>query len=84
MRCIRYLPFALLVATTLTSGPAFANICEAGRMRCATTMPDGGYCQCSSHGVTEDGTVVGKPESRQPLNATAGGCGADPRAPGCR
>jgi hypothetical protein len=53
-------------------------------LRCATTMPVDGYCECTAHGATEGGTVVGRREARQPPNSTAAGCGAQPNAPGCR
>lgn len=83
MRFARYLSCALL-ATSFGSGAAFAaNICQAEKLACATTMPIGGYCQCVSHGVTQDGTVMAKPAPGQPVNSTAGGCGTQPNAPGC-
>ena len=49
---------------------------------CSTTMPIGGYCECTAHGATHGGTVVNTPAKR-PINSTAGGCGAHPEAPGC-
>ena len=84
MRRIGHLTFALLTAATLAAGPARANICQTDRLKCATNMPVDGYCECTSHGTTEDGTVVRNSQSRQPLNATSGGCGTQPNAPGCR
>jgi hypothetical protein len=84
MRRIRYLAGALLAIAALAGGPAHANVCVGEHLMCATTMPVGGYCQCTSHGNTEGGTVASKPPSHQPLNSTAGGCGAQPNAPGCR
>jgi hypothetical protein len=87
MRIIGYLTFSLVAATALTGGPAFANICQAGRLTCATTKRVGGYCECAARGTTEGGTVVTQQESRrsrQPLNSTTGGCGAQANAPGCR
>jgi hypothetical protein len=84
MRRIFYVSYALLAAATLTGGPALANICEAGPLRCSTTMPADGYCQCTSRGMIEDGTAVSRSDVRQSLNAIAGGCGAEPNAPGCR
>ena len=85
MRYIGYLAAALLAATWLAGGAAHANVCVAGKLICATTMPVDGYCQCTSHGRTEDGTVASRPPPRQsPMNSTAGGCGAQPNAPGCR
>jgi hypothetical protein len=84
MRTIRTVTYALLAAAALAGGPALANVCQAGRLICATTMPVGGYCQCTAHGNTEDGTVFARPPSKAPVNATAGGCGSQPNAPGCR
>jgi hypothetical protein len=84
MRATGHLTAALLTAATLVSGPVFANTCQTERLTCPTTMPIGGYCECTARGNTEGGTVVSKPESRRPTNATPGGCGAHPEAPGCR
>lgn len=84
MRSIGCLAFVLFVAAALPVSPASANTCRAGKLTCATTMPIDGYCECRSHGATEGGTVVAKPESKRPVNSTAGGCGSDPKAPGCR
>jgi hypothetical protein len=84
MRYNGYLVFVLVAAPTLTGGPALANVCQTGKLTCATTMPVGGYCECTAHGTTEGGTVVSKPESRGSSNSTAGGCGAQPDAPDCR
>ncbi|WP_158747054.1 hypothetical protein [Acidisphaera sp. L21] len=83
MRRIIHLTFAIVMATGVAGTPAFANSCQAGRLMCATAMPAGGYCECTSHGATESGTVVDRPMSRRPVNAKAGGCGAHPDAPGC-
>ena len=47
-------------------------------------MPIGGYCECTAHGNTQSGTVVSHPAPGRRDNATAGGCGAHPNAPGCR
>ncbi len=66
MRCIGYVTFALLAAAALPGGPAFGNVCQTGRLTCATTMPVEGYCECTAHGTTERGTVVSKPQSRRP------------------
>lgn len=64
-------------------GARAANVCRAANLSCATTMPVGGYCECTAKGQTQDGTVeAGAPRKR--ANATAGGCGANPGAPGCR
>lgn len=84
MKQIGYLTTALLLASTLGSGPARANVCRAEDQVCATTMPIGGYCECTSHGVTKDGSVVASRGRHARINATAGGCGAHPNAPGCR
>jgi hypothetical protein len=72
----------VLLATAGLAGPAFANTCQADRFMCATTMPVGGYCECTSHGTTQGGTVVAAP-MRGKVNSTAAGCGAHPDAPGC-
>ncbi len=84
MRLTGYLTAALLAAAALAAGPAYANFCQAETLTCVTTMPVDGYCQCSSRGTTEDGTVVSKPPPGRRVNSTAGGCGVNPRAPGCR
>jgi hypothetical protein len=74
----------LLIAGMVTGPAAWANMCKTETLSCGTSMPVGGYCECSARGKTEDGTVMSRPVSRQPVNATAGGCGANPKAPGCR
>jgi len=84
MRRIGYLAAALFAVAALVGGPAHANVCVGEHLMCATTMPIGGYCQCTARGNTEGGTVASKPPTRQPLNSTAGGCGSQPNAPGCR
>ena len=76
--------FATLVIAGLSAGPAYAAVCQAGRLTCATTMPVGGYCECTSRGATEGGSVVSKAPAKTPVNSTAGGCGAQPNSPGCR
>lgn len=79
------LGLSALLITTAVNGPAFAaNTCEAEHLICGTTMPVGGYCECTAHGQTQSGTVVSKPAPRRTSNSTAGGCGAQPNAPGCR
>jgi len=84
MRFTRSLSCVLFAAAVLGGGTAYAaNICQAEKLTCATTMPIGGYCQCTSHGSPQDGTVVSKPAPGQKVNSTAGGCGAQPAAPGC-
>lgn len=86
MRFPGYLSCALLAATVLGGGAASAaNICQAdNNLTCATTMPIGGYCECTAHGSTQSGTVVSKAAPRARVNSSAGGCGAHPDAPGCR
>ena len=84
MKTIGYLACALVANAALAAGPALANSCQAGRLMCATAMPIGGYCECTSHGETESGTVVTPPARSRPVNSTAAGCGAHPDAPGCR
>ena len=85
MRRKRTLTLAFaLVTLAAAAGSAQAKVCEAGRLICGTTMPVGGYCECTARGTTEGGTVMDRPMSRKPVNATAGGCGAQPNAPGCR
>ncbi len=81
---VRTLWLALAVAPLLGSHAAHANVCRAGGLTCATAMPVGGYCECTARGQTESGEVLGGPVSRRPANASAGGCGAHPDAPGCR
>ncbi len=75
---------ALLGSAILAAAPAAANTCQAGGLMCATTMPVGGYCECTAHHDTESGTVVPTPFRGHKVDATAGGCGAEPNAPGCR
>jgi hypothetical protein len=82
MRHIGYLTGAL-IALTLASVPALAGMCQAGKLMCPTQMPVGGYCECTAHGITTGGTVVAKAPPHKKPDATAGGCGAQPNAPGC-
>ena len=84
MTSIRHLAFAFLAAAALPAGPALANVCQTDRLMCATTMPAGGFCECTAHGQTEGGTAFVKAPRGQKMNATAGGCGAHPNNPGCR
>ncbi len=84
MRRVAHLAFSILAATMFFKSPALANICRAETLTCATTMPVGGYCECTSRGTTEDGTVVTGRQPGHPVNSTAGGCGSQPNAPGCR
>jgi hypothetical protein len=84
MRSLKHLAFGLLAVAALAGTPALAaNICQAEKMSCATTMPVDGYCECTSHGTTQGGTVVNHPVSRRPANATSGGCGTNPKDAGC-
>ncbi len=76
--------YAVFLALAFSGTGAYAaNICQAGKLTCGTTMPTGGYCECTAHGTTEGGTVVPKPPPHRKVNATAGGCGAHPGTPGC-
>jgi hypothetical protein len=84
MKCFGYLMAALTVAMALGGGQALANVCQAENLICPTTMPVDGYCECSAHGVTKDGTVVPKAPPQGHVNARSGGCGAQPNQPGCR
>jgi hypothetical protein len=85
MRFTLCLSGALLAVAALGGGAASAaNICQAENLTCVTTMPLGGYCECTARGNTQGGTVVSKAGARQRVNSTAGGCGAHPAAPGCR
>ncbi len=80
------LPLILPAILALScAAPSFAaNMCSAPPLSCATTMPIGGYCECTSRGETKDGTVIDRPVRGKRVNSTAGGCGAQPNAPGCR
>jgi hypothetical protein len=72
-----------IIALTLAGGPAWAGTCQAGKLMCPTKMPVGGYCECTAHGVTASGTVVAKAPPHKKVDATGGGCGVQPQAPGC-
>ena len=82
---MRRVVYFSLVFAGLTIGGAegWAATCEAGPLTCPTQMPVGGYCECTARGKTENGTVVAQPSPQRPGNSTAGGCGANPNAPGC-
>ena len=83
MRSSGSLAAALITATVLLGGSALANTCRTEKLTCPTTMPPDGYCECTTQGATEPGTVTqSDPHQRQ--SATPGGCGTDPHAPGCR
>ena len=81
---MRHAYILALILTGASLGSAHAAVCQAGPLTCATTMPAGGYSECTARGATEGGTVLSKPAPRTQLNSTAGGCGAQPNAPGCR
>ena len=85
MQRLSYLAAALIAATVLVAGPVrAANMCQTEHMTCATTMPVDGYCVCRAQGSAEDGTVVPPGAPHGKVNSTAGGCGTNPSAPGCR
>ena len=86
MRMFSCLVFAFGATVSLAVSPVDAATCQAGGLTCSTTMPAGGYCECTSRGNTQAGTVVEKATSSHhgQSGATAGGCGAHPDAPGCR
>lgn len=83
MRTLPRFTAALAVAGMLSGGAALANVCQTDHLMCATTMPVDGYCQCTARGNAEDGTVVAKAPHGMKINSIAGGCGANPRSPGC-
>jgi hypothetical protein len=84
MKALDYLAAALMIAITLAGGQALAaNTCQTDKLSCPTAMPVGGYCECTSHGTTEGGEVV-PPRPHEHYNASTGGCGVNPGAPGCR
>jgi hypothetical protein len=80
----------LLVAAALAASFAWgtvaraANYCVAGPLTCVTTMPPGGFCVCQAKGDVQDGTVMAKLDKGRKVNASSGGCGSNPRDPGCR
>jgi hypothetical protein len=84
MRCSQAISVVVLAFGAIASSPALANSCQAENLTCPTAMPVGGFCECTVHGVTKDGTVVAKAAPHRRVNSTAGGCGAQPGAPGCR
>jgi hypothetical protein len=83
MKSLGYLAAALITVMALSGGQALANTCRAETLTCPTAMPTGGFCECTSHGTTQAGTVT-MPAPHEQSNSTAGGCGANPAAPGCR
>lgn len=77
---------AVVVFATGGAGEAAAraaHVCDAGKLLCATAMPVGGYCECTASSGVQDGTVVPALPPGGRINATAGGCGTHPTAPGC-
>jgi hypothetical protein len=83
MKSSGYLAAALISAMALAGGQALANTCRTDKLTCPTHMPTDGYCECTSHGTTEGGTVT-TPAPNEHYNSTAGGCGVNPGVPGCR
>jgi hypothetical protein len=83
MRLAITLGCAIFGLAAASSAAYAVNICKTETMSCATTMPVGGYCECTSKGNTEGGSVTPKPAPHTKINATAGGCGVHPNAPGC-
>ena len=68
----------------LSAGAAeAANMCQAGKLSCPTKMPAGGYCECTSQGKAVGGKAISQADASKPRNASTGGCGAKPNAPGC-
>jgi hypothetical protein len=86
MRAFLYVGYTGFVLAAFAGGPAYAekNMCQAATLTCPTTMPVGGFCECTAHGTTQDGTVVKKPAPNRHVNSSAGGCGAQPGSPGCK
>ena len=76
--------YVIGVVLLAASPAAAANVCQAGPLLCATTMPVGGFCECTGKGQSHEGTVVAKAPKGQKINSSAGGCGAHPGAPGCK
>ncbi len=84
MQHIRLTICTLLAAAAMAAGPAFANTCQTdGGLTCPTGMPIEGYCECTSHGVTQGGTVVQAAVPRQSRRMPPPDCRATPQAPGC-
>jgi hypothetical protein len=74
---------AVALSMVLASNAAWANACQTPKLVCSTTMPVGGFCECSAHGITQDGTVVTKPAPHH-KSAAPVGCGTQANQPGCR
>jgi hypothetical protein len=83
MKPLNCLAAALMIAMALAGQALAANTCQTDKQSCPTSMPVGGYCECSSHGTAEGGEVV-PPRPHEHYNASTGGCGVNPSAPGCR
>ena len=84
MSRLNYVTAVLTAAMMLGGGQALAKVCQADNLTCPTTMPVDGYCECHAHGTAKGGTVVPTPPPHTKINATAGGCGTNQNAPGCR
>ncbi len=83
MRFARLISCVVLAAAFGGGAASAANICQTEKLTCATTMPVGGFCECTANGMTQDGSVGPVPPPGEHVNANAGGCGAEPNAPGC-
>jgi hypothetical protein len=83
MKPLGYFAAVLIAATVLAGGQAHANTCRTDKLSCPTSMPVGGYCECTSRGTTEGGEVTA-PAAHEHYNSTTGGCGVNPGATGCR
>lgn len=77
------LRLAVALCPMLASNAAWANACQTPKMVCLTTMPVGGFCECSLHGTTQDGTVVIKPAPHHKIGVPVG-CGTQANQPGCK
>ncbi len=83
MRLPPVLRLTVVLVPVLASNAAWGNACQTPKLVCSTTMPVGGFCECSAHGTTEDGTVVTKPAPRH-KSAAPVGCGTQAHQPGCK
>ena len=84
MRSSSNLAAVLVAASALVGSNALANTCRTEKLMCPTSMPVDGFCECTSHGMTQDGTVTASAPRQEHHNATTGGCGSNPHSPGCR
>ncbi len=80
----RFIALSFMAATLFAGENAWAAACQTPKMVCSTTMPVGGFCECSVHGTTQDGTVVVKPAQRHKQASTPVGCGTQANQPGCK